>query len=184
MSGYEGYNYIQGSPVLCTQYADEFAELLKIYKKFKPHSVLEIGTHYGGTLWHWLDSGLPDCTVTVVDDHHINQHLYDEWLKGSQDIEVIKGKSQDEGVVRQIKDRRYEWIFIDGGHSYFEVASDWKVAREVAYKNCVVVFHDIVPHRNTEADRLWREIKKQDYATLELVEDWKQDGCGLGVVFL
>jgi predicted O-methyltransferase YrrM len=171
------------APVPISQYKKEFEPLLKLYKKIKPKRVLEIGTHYGGTLFHWAENCEPDTIIVTVDDYHINSDYYKEWQSNAI-ITPILGKSQDEHVLWAAKMLApYDWIFIDGGHTYDEVKADWLNYRELASNTSIIAFHDILPHRNSEVCLLWKEICAQDYATMEFVEDYEQAGCGIGVVF-
>lgn len=50
----------------------------------------------------------------------------------------------------------------------------------------IIAFHDIVPGPEESVGsvpRFWKEIKSK-YKTIELVENWKQGGYGIGVIFM
>lgn len=172
------------APVPISQYKKEFEQIINLYKKFSPKKVLEIGTHYGGTLYHWAQEAQNDCLIVAVDDHHLNKDQYELWEKDNSDIVILQGKSQDEHIFWAAKMfSPFDWIFIDGGHTYEEVKADWENYRHMASPHAIIVFHDILPHPNSDVSKLWREIKDRDYATAEYIEDPTQTGCGLGVVF-
>jgi predicted O-methyltransferase YrrM len=173
------------APVPISQYKLEFERLLDIYKKFKPSKVLEVGTHYGGTLYHWAQNARKDALIVSVDDFHLNETMYKDWETNGCTIFPIKGKSQDNKILWLAESfGPYDWIFIDGGHSYEEVKADWENFSSMASENATIVFHDILPHPNSDVSKVWHDIKRKEYGTFELVEDYNQTGCGIGVVFL
>lgn len=48
----------------------------------------------------------------------------------------------------------------------------------------MIVFHDIVKHsRNLEVNvnEFWKEIKRK-HKVIEIVQDWNQGSCGLGII--
>jgi len=188
MHSHKGVEYFPDTPVEISQYKKEFASLLLLYMILIPNRVLEIGTHYGGTLYNWMKNGEPDSTIVAVDDYHLNESLYEEWKKPDQTIHRILGKSQNETVVSQVRELGpYDFIFIDGAHDYESVKEDWKNYKSMLTeekKMKVVAFHDILSHPNSEVSELWKEINEYGYTTMELTSDKNQEGCGIGVVFL
>ena len=177
--------YYAYEPVHISQYKNEFTELLKLFKLAEVHSVLELGTHYGGTLYQWLQHTKRGDKIVAVDDHHLNNEMYSDWNKG-QELHVVKGKSQSEGVVEAVRNLGpYDFIFIDASHLYDDVKLDWEKYGEMTNpnKNSLIAFHDIMPHPNTEVDKLWEEIKDH-YTNWELIEEEDQSGCGIGVLLI
>ena len=50
----------------------------------------------------------------------------------------------------------------------------------------IMAFHDIVPGPPENVggvSRFWNEIKN-DFSYIELVKDWKQGACGIGVIYV
>ena len=58
----------------------------------------------------------------------------------------------------------------------------------------VIAFHDIVPDAKSrgkkdsgtyvgEVPAFWNDLKKRGYRTEEFVENWDQDGYGIGVLY-
>lgn len=178
--------YYATEPVPITQYKQEFTELLKLFRLIEPHHILELGTHYGGTLYQWLTHAKHGDRVVAVDDYHINDSKYELWTWGQVELNVIKGKTQDQNVINAARNfGPYDFIFIDADHSYQMAKHDWENygAMTNPNTNSLVVFHDILPYKNTEVDRLWEEIKN-DYTYWEFIEDKNQAGCGIGVLLI
>lgn len=177
--------YYATEPVLCTQYKNEFYELVKLLKILKPVSILELGTHYGGTLYQWLKYAKE--SVVAVDNYHINEHYYSDWSEETQrNIFSIKGRTEDDKIVTEAaKYSPYDFVFIDADHAYTSAKSDWENYAPMAnpYIDSLIAFHDILPFKNTEVDRLWEEIKPH-YDHWEFIEDPEQAGCGIGVLII
>lgn len=173
------------TPVPISQYEDEFEELLKIFREIAPTKILEIGTHYGGTLFHWVTE-MKDGIAVSIDDHHLNRHLYDSW---SQKVTVhsFHGNSHSKSAILFAEQfKPYDFIFIDGDHTYSGVKQDWENYKDFIAPEGIIVFHDIAPHTlreisKCEVDKLWNEIKKEK-RTLELIQEHPSP-CGIGIVF-
>jgi len=173
------------APVPISQYESEFSQLLSLYKKHMKQDsrAMEIGTHYGGTLYHFLKEAPKYSFVLSVDDYHINSHLYEWWVPKDVDFKWIKGKSQDVKTTKEIKFLGpYDFIFIDGGHSLNDVKQDWLTAFNNINPGGIIAFHDILPHPNSEVYILWNDIAKH-LSTEAYIDNPDQDGCGIGVVF-
>jgi predicted O-methyltransferase YrrM len=173
------------TPVPISQYDDEFFTLLGLYKHRAPKTILEIGTHHGGSLYHWIKNAPDRAVVLSIDDQHINKSFYSLWAGTKIYSGWFKGDSTSYSAIdfafRSYSP--YDWIFIDGDHSYEGVKADWENYSKMISRDGVVVFHDITPHPHREVDKLWEEIKKE-YDTLEIIGSTPYpDSCGIGVVF-
>jgi predicted O-methyltransferase YrrM len=178
--------YYATEPVHIPQYKEEFTELLKLFKLLDPYSILELGTHYGGTLYQWMINAKNNARIVSVDDHQLNSRMYKDWKKRGQDVHIILGKTYNEDIINNVRDLGpYDFIFIDADHKYESAWHDWHVYGKMAdkYKPTLVVFHDILPYKNTEVDILWNEIK-DEYIHWEFIEDETQAGCGIGVILI
>jgi cephalosporin hydroxylase len=177
--------YYATEPVQITQYKEEFIDLLKLIKILQPQMTLELGTHYGGTLYQWAK--YTQDTVVAFDDYHINYNMYGNWASEFKtNIVTILGKTQDEDKIKNARNwGPYDFLFIDADHSYESVKHDWETYSPMMNptRNTLVAFHDILPYKNTEVDRLWKEIK-DGYEHWEFIEDPTQAGCGIGVLLI
>jgi len=167
----------------------EFLRLLDLYKKRKPKRVLEIGTYQGGSLYHWIKNSAENSVIVSVDNQHINYQQYPGWIDNTAQLRYFKGDSHSKEAFNFVKqDAPYDWLFIDGDHSYEGVKQDWLDYGGLV-ESGVVAFHDILPHspyegQPIEVDKLWNEIKK-DYLYKEIIEEhdeW-EIGPGIGVLF-
>lgn len=179
------------APVPIFQWQREFEVLLELYKRSAPKSVLEVGTYYGGTLYHWLANALPGTTVVSLDSYAVgvdNRHLYEEWIPDDVVLHIYEGNSMAESTRGTIEEHApFDWVWIDAGHFYHEVLSDWQFYGAMAAPGGTVAFHDILPptqeHPEIEVDRLWQQIRLSHH-TLEIVADRNASWGGIGVVLL
>lgn len=185
------------TPVRIFQWEKEFTRALELYRERSPSRVLEIGTYHGGTLYHWLDSSrhfrlLDNLQLVVsVDSYAVgvdNRHLYGDWRPDGVELVVIEGDSRDPMTVSEVRSRGpYDWVFIDAGHYYHEVFADWQTYGPMCMAGGVVLFHDILPpseqHPEIEVERLWRQIQRAGYQTMEIVDNPEASWGGIGVVF-
>ncbi len=180
------------SPVPIFQWHTEFDRLLDIYRHLEPLAVLEIGTFYGGTLYHWLRNASPGACIVTVDSYAVgvdNRHLYPDWVPDGVQLEAIQGDSREPSTVEQVAPfGPFDFIWIDAGHYYREVAEDWRNYRPLGSASGIIAFHDILPpteaHPEIEVDRLWQEIQRDGYVTQEIIENPDAEWGGIGVVWL
>lgn len=180
------------TPVPISQYADEFLLLLDLYKKHIKSSeeeryyVLEVGTHHGGSLYHWIANAPKGAVILSIDNQHINDHLYSSWAQEYEvHVDKLHGDSRSQPILEAARNYSpFDWIFIDGDHSYEGVRADWENYKTMIAEGGVIAFHDITQHPFREVDLLWKEIKK-GYRTMEIVSAAVREPhrAGIGVVF-
>ena len=99
-------------PVPLLQYPREFGALLDLYRALRPQTVLEIGSLFGGTLWHWMRYAPPDALilnidalVSAQDDRYARQKaghdgLWAEWASGfGVGLKTFGGPSNDFAIL-------------------------------------------------------------------------------------
>lgn len=150
---------------------------------------LEIGTAEGGSIYYFGHC-LPLKTAVCVDydeDHtrEVRQWAFDELEAIGKDCEKMKpkvspsllsGDSKDPVIIDAVKNiypDGCDVVFIDGGHDYQTVLSDWKNYGPMANKFCI--FHDICLN---EVKRVWDSIPAPK---LNIIETGKY---GMGIVFM
>ncbi len=163
---------IENTPVPILQNEWEFEQLLKKYKELEPKRIIEIGSFFGGTLYHWIENGKPENIVCVdlpigPDDGRYQQMIesrqkWENWIfnKGIV-LNDIQGNSTDPKVVERVKeiypDNNVDFLFIDGDHSYDGVKADYENYKGLVRKGGIIVFHDAVGYWTVK--KLWDEIK-------------------------
>jgi predicted O-methyltransferase YrrM len=182
-----------------SQVKEEITCLLQIIKKTKPKQLLEIGTADGGTLFLFAKVANSNATIISVDlpggrfGGGYPQSIipfYESFASKTQKVNLIRHDSHDRKtldlIVKQLKNQKLDFIFIDGDHTYDGVKKDFNLYRPLVRTGGIIAFHDIVPGREDivgGVPRFWREVKK-NHTFIELVNDWNQGGYGIGVLFL
>jgi cephalosporin hydroxylase len=180
------------------QYREELEPLAKEIELLRPRTVLEIGTADGGTLFLAARLASEDALIISID---LPQGAfgggYEEWKiplyksfgQPGQRIELIREDSHLPEVLEQVSrllgNRKIDYLFLDGDHTYQGVYQDFNTYGKLLSGNSIVAFHDIVSDKSESPDHFvsvfWNEIKhKYDY--LEFVKNTDQDKLGLGML--
>jgi len=178
------------------QIKEEITELLKILAEHKPKLILEIGTAEGGTLFLLSRVSSPDAVIISVDlpggrfgggYPESRVPLYKSFERYEQKIYLIREDSHlvstANTVEKILEGRKLDFLLIDGDHTYDGVKKDFEVYSKLVGKGGIIAFHDIVPGLPKYVGgvpRFWNEIK-DDFKHIELVENWKQGFCGMGI---
>jgi len=159
----------------------------------KPERVVELGTHYGTSLWSFAQA---------VKGHNIHTELnaVDTWegekhagFYGEEVFETVNEvkkkyyhdlkinlirKTFDEALA-DFKDNSIDVLHIDGLHTYEAVKHDFESWLPKMKESGMVLFHDIkVGELDFGVYKLWEELKKE-YVTMEFHHSF-----GLGILFL
>lgn len=189
---YGANDYGPETPVSIFQHEWEFEQLLQLYRLRQPEKVLEIGTFHGGSLYHFLGEAPKGAQVVTVDNYQAgidNRSQYGQWCPDDVTLHVIAGNSQDAKTVEKVQEwAPYDFVFIDAGHLYHEVASDWRNYGPMVFEGGVCAFHDIVEnlfaHPEIEVFKLWEDIRRSGYVTQEFIAGPEMEWGGIGVVYL
>lgn len=193
-------------PVQILQGKWEFEQLLNIYKSHAPKKVLEIGSFFGGTLWHWIKNAKDKTTIVSVDmmvsqedyryqEQKESREKWSNWTKDSKiELKTFLGNSISKEAFQFMQENGpYDFIFLDGDHSYDGVKKDWNNTLKLANKNAIIVFHDVLFAtwwQSIEVWKLWQEIQEEGYVTQTLCSHREQffgytrHSFGIGVVRL
>ena len=129
------------TPVHCVQLEEEFDWLLDVYRTLAPTRVLEIGSHVGGTLWHWMHEAAPGSHFTVISTGatpHVP--MWVSWAnERGHGLEVLDADSTADTSVAWMRIQApYDFAFIDGSHWYEYVSLDWANVRPMVRRGGVV----------------------------------------------
>lgn len=193
------YNYLEYNidecPVPLLQNMEEIKQCLSLYRSLNPKKILEIGTFFGGTLYHWLKNAELNQVVSI--DYPIppsdgryqqmldakakwkNWMLWDgfNWKYVGADS-TLKSTIDEANSLFPNKD--IDFLFIDGGHDYRTVKSDYDNYSPLVRAGGIIAFHDTVCEG--EVAQYWNDLKKTEKNYLE-IHDHKNGGNGIGIIF-
>lgn len=192
---FEGYGrYRSIAPM---QVDSEICTLVKILQEEQPDTLMEIGTAQGGTLFLWTQA-LPSVSQFISLDLPGGRfgggytkkrvELFEEFT--NEELVCIRKDSQNEETLEEIQnilgERKLDFLFIDGDHTYKGVKKDFKRYSALMADGGIIALHDIVDHGpedDCEVDVFWKEIK-QEYETEEIIENSNQGWAGIGLVYM
>jgi predicted O-methyltransferase YrrM len=176
------------------QITPEISELFNIVKGLNPKVVCEIGTDLGGTLYLWskaMQSGglLISIDLPRLYRKSLNRFLYSFFAR-TQKIFFLRENSHSLECLSKIQkilgDKKIDFLFIDGDHSYEGVKQDFLFYAKYVRKGGIIAFHDIMkdnlPGNICDVDKFWARIKTV-YQHREIVADRKQIGAGIGIIY-
>jgi len=181
-----------------TQKENEIVPLLDHAARKTIRAACEIGTGRGGTTYLLAKVVQPKATLITVDltNNWRNALLLRSLAGARRKLHVISGDSKSPSTFQRIagllNNQSLDLLFIDGDHSRIGVESDFQLYSKLVQRGGWIVLHDIIfDHRTrfgveTEACSgdvpvFWNQIKNR-YSHYEIVEDYQQDGFGIGVI--
>jgi cephalosporin hydroxylase len=182
-------------PVWAQQNPWELAQLLRIYAERKPQRVVEIGTHSGGTLYHWLQQAAEGSKIVSVDlpelydpaqQRAFSPEQWGEWVRvgNINAFRFFPGDSRDPQLISQVLeflDGAIDWLFIDGNHFYEPAKADFNNWGKLVSPGGVIVLHDLRP-RDLGSCQLWTEIQQAGFVCQELIAN--DNDAGIGIVYV
>jgi predicted O-methyltransferase YrrM len=165
-------NYYDGflGPV---QDVDELAKLLDDVKSLHPKTILEIGTHRGGTLYLWTRLAQPNATLISIDLPRgkfgggyspFRLPIYRRFARANQQLHLLRADSHDGSTLnkteRLLAGRPLDLLFIDGDHTFDGAKRDWQMYSPLVRPGGLIVFHDIAGnYADTQVKSFWDSIK-------------------------
>lgn len=175
----------------------EISTLVELYRAHKPKRVVEIGVQRGYSLKLWLELAQPNATVIAIDWWNKDEMeqdprpLWESWVPEGVTFHSIIADSHKittKSHLMQYVDE-VDFMFIDGDHTYEGAKQDWLMYGPLVRKGGIIAFHDLItpklsPHIGVP--RLWREIQRAGYKTMELYAqpENEQKWGGIGVVII
>ena len=159
--------------------------------------IAEIGTANGGTLFLFSRIASEYAVLISIDlpggkyggGYDITKiPLFKAFALPEQKIRLLRANSHHKETLIRVEQilgaKKLDFLFIDGDHTYSGVKKDFQMYSSLVNEKGIIAFHDIVihpPNTNIEINRFWKEIKN-DYNYKEIVEDWNQNCCGIGLL--
>jgi len=150
----------------------EWKELLMYVKNnCKLDNALEIGCYGLGSTY-----GLCKLFNNVVSIDIEKRDNWDDFKTDHDNWKYIVGDSKSSKVIEEIKDKKYDLIFIDGDHTYEGSKSDFVIYKNFLKEDGIIIFHDIIEsdlhaEYNCYVSRTWNEIKHEyNYKEMLLTE--------------
>lgn len=142
-------------------------------------SFLEIGSAYGHSLAMMAMVGMKGSKVCTIDQGwawEVLSETIDKLKSVGYDAHKFQGDSTSpEAIAFAEKHGPYDFIFIDGDHSYEGAKADWLNYGRLSK---LVGFHDIA-HPDHDVSKLWSELK-----ATHKTEECTMSGCmGIGLVY-
>lgn len=154
MTRRRGFDAIPAPPVPAYQSPIEFGRLWDLVAS-RPHArILEVGSLFGGTLWWW--SHLPKIEALVSVDMPTDweplrdgvreaRESWDAWFSKRCEFSLVDGDSRALSTIERVEGP-FDFVFIDGDHSYDGVREDWLNYGPMIRPGGLVAFHDTWPN--------------------------------------
>jgi cephalosporin hydroxylase len=142
-------------------------------RTLKPQTVLEIGTHRGGTLYLWARMAQPDAILISIDlpggkfgggYSPFRTPIYRRFAQERQKLHLMRANSHHPSTIAETKrllsGHPVDLLFIDGDHTYEGVKKDWEMYSPLVRSGGLIVFHDVAGnYEDTQVKTFWDEIK-------------------------
>jgi predicted O-methyltransferase YrrM len=194
------YDFLVKTTYLRTsQIRSEILQLLHLLTAQPPKTICEIGSYRGGTL-ALISSVAHDSAIMVSVDVNYpwaRRSVHSTLRRAGQRTVCLQADSHAPATVKEVlkhfHGQEIDFLFIDGDHSYPGVKSDFELFRPAVRRGGVIAFHDIVLDSRSrggiktaadvgEVPRFWSELKSSQVNTRDFVNDFDQDGFGIGVL--
>jgi predicted O-methyltransferase YrrM len=180
----------------------ELEPLIALVRKRRPRTVVEIGTHKGGTLFAWCQAADPEALIVSIDlpqglfgggYTRAEARAFQEFARPGQRLHTLRRNSHSRWTAwrlrRLLRGRAIDFLMIDGDHTYEGVKRDWEMYEPLVTSGGLIAFHDILEHPEEplcKVDELWNELA-QHHETVEFTDPDDDRGHGqwggIGVVF-
>lgn len=182
-----GHGYLR---VKTMQVRSEILQLAEMVAEIQPKTILEIGTHRGGTLFIWAHLASELVVSCDINDMRRQEWLFTKFPPPSSrcEVKLLSGNSHDPAFFQRVRnvlaERQVDFLFIDGDHTEEGVSQDYQMYKDLVRPGGLIAFHDIVdnqPYETNQVQFFWKKLKKIA-DVVEIIENPNQTGFGVGVL--
>jgi predicted O-methyltransferase YrrM len=180
----------------------ELEPLIALVRERRPRTVVEIGTHRGGTLYAWCQVADPEALIVSIDMpeglfgggySRREAWRFRKFTQPGQRLHTIRRDSHDPKTLSRLDSsldgRPIDFLMIDGDHTYEGVKRDWEIYSPLVAPDGLIAFHDILEHPEQplcKVDEFWNELAPKHRST-EFTDPGDDRGHGqwggIGVIF-
>ena len=181
------------------QKRSEILRLVALLKARRPSTICEIGAARCGTTFLLAYAAALDATIITLDLEFTPSRMaaVQHFATDEQQIICLPKNSHERETLKAVtaclKGRSLDVLYIDGDHSYAGIKADFNLYSPLVRPGGIIIFHDIVPDYKTRfgiettshvggVPQFWEEIKATHGKVEEIVEDYAQDGFGIGIL--
>jgi len=145
-----------------------------LIRSLKPETVVELGTHYGGSYFTFCDSVKrynlrTQCFAvdTWQGEEHAgfyDEHVFDFVSKQNENYKEFSSllRTTFQDAVQSFEDNCIDLVHIDGFHSYDAVLNDYETWKPKLSLNGCMLFHDVNVHQpGFGVHKFWKELIHQ-----------------------
>ena len=190
------------------QTPDELLFQLNVVSLLQPKIIIEIGSSTGGhiyllstvlndknheiiTIDPWIEDSKYGKNYRVYCDCISNLREFNKHIKFNHIRKLSQSSRALEALKNLLKDKKIDFLFIDGSHAEEDVLQDWKNYKDLVADDGLIGFHDVVGYSGAKA--AWKKIVKElnpEYSTrvinkpgIPLLKGWN-DPVELGIGYI
>ena len=178
------------------QKPSELTDFLNFIQGKKMDIVMELGSAKGGVFYALCQLASDKATMISLDlpggPYGIlvapEDEQFQTFIKLTQTLHRIKKDSHKPStkttLLKILKGRKLDLLFIDGDHTYAGVKKDWEMYSPLVRKGGIIALHDINFHPrdvSVQVSKLWREIKP-NFKVVEFIDPVDPTWGGIGVL--
>jgi len=150
-----------------------------------PKNILDIGCYDGGSTFYLNHFAKNHITIDLHDPSRFDVN----YMTASETYEYIGGDSHLPTMEQYFKKYDWDFVFIDGDHSYEGVKADFYNVLPFLKKGTPVAFHDTVisEFHHTHGcfvGEFWRDLQVEYKATRFAEFKTNPDWAGIGIVWI
>jgi cephalosporin hydroxylase len=155
--------------------------IIKPYKD-KKINIFEIGCYDGGSTYY-----LSNFAKNMITVDNNNPCRFDPLtIPASESYQYFGGDSHDPNIIKNVSKFDWDFVFIDGDHSYEGVKADFYNVLPHLKKGTPVAFHDIAMSHfhhthGCYVGEFWRDLKKEYKATKFEEYQTDKEWAGIGI---